>query len=188
MVLLLADFPDQMRSIFQRAAEIFRDVIGRQQREVPAYHGGASIGFYHLWAPGKCIWFQEDLSALLSPDYYSRFLKGADELICHDYDYTVVHIHPSSFFILDRLLEISGLKAIEVNKDVGGPSVERMIPVLARIQEKKNLVVWGELSREEVDIILDKLPDHRVAMSILSPSVESARGLMDHVLSRTTRG
>ena len=188
MVLLMADFPDQMRSVFQKVAEIFLDVIRRQQREVPAYHGGASIGFYHLWTPGKCIWFQEDLSALLSPDYYSRFLKGADELICHDHDYTVVHLHPSSFFLLDQLLGIGGLSAIEVNKDIGGPSVERMIPVLARIQQEKNLVVWGELSQQDVDTILDELPDHRVALSILSPSVERAAGLMDHVRSRTTRG
>jgi hypothetical protein len=184
MILLMADYPDQMRLVFQKVAEIFRVIIELQQREVPAYCDGSSIGFYHLWAPGKCIWFQEDLSALCSPDYYSRFLREADYSICHGYDYSLVHLHPASFFILDQLFSIDELKAIEVNKDVGGPSVQQMLPTMARIREKRNLVVWGELSSEDVDIILDGLPDRRVALSILSASAESAAALMDHVLAK----
>ncbi len=185
MILLLADCPEEMRRVFQKVADIFREVIDIHHSEIPSYHGGASLGFYHLWSPGKCIWFQEDLSALFSPDYYSRFLRTADESICSGYDYNLAHLHPSSFFLLDRLLEIEGLRAIEINKDVGGPSVEQMLPVMTRIQEKKNLVVWGELSAEEVDIILDGLPNRRVALSILSPSIDNAKALMEHVHART---
>ena len=186
MILLMADYPDQMRLVFQRIAEIFRLVIELQQREIPAYYGGASVGFYHLWTPGKCIWFQEDLSALYSPQYYGRFLRQADEAICRGYDYTLAHLHPASFFVIDQLFGIEGLKAIEVNKDVGGPGVEQMLSIMARIQEKKNLVIWGELSPADVDVILDGLPDRRVAMSILSPSVEDATSLMDHVFAKAT--
>jgi len=184
MILFMADYPDQMRRVFQKVAEIFRAIIELQQREVPTYCGGASIGFYHLWTPGKCIWFQEDLSALCSPDYYSRFLREADWSICRGYHYTLVHLHPSSFFILDHLFGIDELKAIEINKDVGGPGVQQMLPIMARIQEKRNLVVWGELSSEDVDIILDGLPDRRVALSVLSSSTESAAALMGHVLAK----
>ncbi len=186
MILLMADYPDQMRLVFQRVAEIFRLVIELQQRDVPAYCDGASIGFYHLWTPGKCIWFQEDLSALYSPDYYDRFLREVDESICRGYDWTLIHLHPSSFFILDQVFGIDGLKAIEINKDVGGPGVQQMLPIMARIQEKRNLVVWGELSLEDVDIIFDGLPDRRVALSILSPSVGNATALMDHVLAKAS--
>jgi hypothetical protein len=184
MILLMADYPEQMRLVFRNVAEAFREVIRLQQREIPDCHGGASIGFYHVWTPQQCIWFQEDLSALFSPGFYDRFLKEADESICRGYEYTLVHLHPSSFFILDALLGIRGLRAVEVNKDVGGPSVEQMLPVLNRIQAESNLVVWGELTQEDVDIILDALPDRRVALSILAPSVETARGIMDHVRAK----
>jgi hypothetical protein len=187
MILLMADYPEQMCLVFQRVAEIFRDVIERQQQEVPAFWGGASMGFYHLWTPRECIWFQEDLSALFSPNYYGLYLRGADEWICRGFDYTMAHLHPSSFFILEQLLRVDRLTAIEVNKDVGGPNVKQMLPIMANIQEKKNLVVWGELSREDVDTMLDELPDRRVALSILSPSVESATALMDYIRSKTTR-
>jgi hypothetical protein len=186
MVLMMNDYPDEMRGVLQRIADIFKAVIFSQQEKIPAYHSGSSIGFYHLWAPGKSIWFQEDLSALYSPQYYRRFLKNVDASICRDYDYSLIHLHPSSFFVIDDLLEIDSLSVIEINKDVGGPSVEEMLPVMLKTHAKKNLAVWGELSKKDIDIILDGLPDHRVHLSILVPSVDRARSLMDHVQSRAT--
>lgn len=186
LILLMADYPECMPTVFRRCADIFREVIELQQQEIPVWREGASFGFYHLWTPGKNIWFQEDLSALYSPAYYDQFLRAADESICRGYDYTLLHLHPSSFFILDRLLGIEGLRAIEVNKDVGGPSVAQMIPVMTRIQEKRNLVVWGELSLDDIDTILDGLPDHRVALSILAPAVENAGRIMQHVRARAS--
>jgi hypothetical protein len=184
MILMMNDHPEQMHEIFQRIAKIFKNVIRSQQEIIPPYHSGYSFGFYHLWAPGKCIWFQEDLTALYSPDYYRRFLRDADELICQDHDYTLVHLHPASFFILDDLLQIEKLKAVEINKDIGGPSVEQMLPVMAKIQETKNLVVWGELSVEEVNLILDSLTDRRLHLNICTPSVYRAKEIFDHILRR----
>lgn len=183
MILMMNDYPEEMERIFNRVSTIFRGVIRAQQALVPPHRGGYSFGFYHLWAPGKCIWFQEDLSALFSPDYYRRFLKRADESICRDFEFTLVHLHPSSFFILDDLLGIKGLRAIEVNKDVGGPSVQEMLPTMERIQREKNLVVWGELSVEDVDTILRSLPERRMHLSIVSPSVDYAKRIMEKVLS-----
>ena len=36
-------------------------------------------------------------------------MKGPAEKICKDYDYTAVHLHPASFFIVDELMEIEEL-------------------------------------------------------------------------------
>src|SRR5208337_3040813 len=51
MILLMTDYPKQMQVVFRNVAETFREVIRLQQREIPSFHGGASIGFYHVWTP-----------------------------------------------------------------------------------------------------------------------------------------
>jgi hypothetical protein len=181
MIYLLNDAPEEMAVVFQRIGGIFRDVIAAQQKLVPPYAGGYAFGFYHLWAPGRCMWFQEDLSALFSPQYYRRFLRAADDAICAGYDYTLMHLHPSSFFIVDDLLADEGLRAVQVNKDVGGPSVEDMLPTLRRIQERKNLVLWGEITRTDVALLMERLPERRMHLSIVSPTVDEARRIMDLV-------
>jgi len=38
--------------------------------------------------PGTSIWFQEDLSAIMSPEMYGEFLDGPARLICRGHEYT----------------------------------------------------------------------------------------------------
>ena len=113
---------------------VFLDVIKQQKEITPSFHGGSAIGFYHLWTPGSCIWYQDDLSSILSPELYDRYFMEAGRKICSAYDRSAIHLHPSSFFVVDNLLEMEELDVIEVNKDIGGPELEDMLPVL-----KKNM-------------------------------------------------
>lgn len=174
MVYALYDEPEKMKELFFQAADVFTHVIGKQYEVLTDFHGGYSMGFYHLWCPGRCIWFQEDLSSLLSQDLYREFIKKPDEAICAGYEYTMVHLHCSSFSILDDLMEIPSLKVIEVNKDTGGPSVEEMLPVFKKIQGKKNLVIWGDLNEEDIACIKENLSCKGLFLNILEPAFEEA--------------
>jgi hypothetical protein len=183
MVFAIVDDPGRMKRLFKKVAEIFMEVIARHYKEVKSFKGGYSFGFYPVWSPEKCIWFQEDLSAILSPDHFSEFLKEPAEMICKDYDYTAVHLHPASFFIVDELLKIDRLKAIEVNKDIGGPTVAEMIPIFRRILEKKNLIVWGDLDEADIDVIAGALPPRGIYLNPVVPDADRANALMNHMLN-----
>jgi hypothetical protein len=140
------------------------------------------MGFYHLWSPGKCVWFQEDLTALLSPGHYREFVKKQHEKICSSYDYTGIHMHSSSFHMLDDILSLEKLKVIEINKDVGGLTVDQMIPVFKKVQEKgKNLIIWGDLNSDEIDLIKNSLRMKGLHFNIMAKSVSEARELMEHI-------
>ncbi|MFH2116319.1 MAG: hypothetical protein ABIJ86_17595, partial [Spirochaetota bacterium] len=128
MVLSLSDEPERMKGFFNRVTDAFIDVITAQEKLIPAFHGGSALGFYHVYCPGKSIWYQEDLSAIMSPALYREFLAEPERRICAGRDHTAIHLHPASFFMLDELLAKDDLKAIEVNKDVGGPTIEEMLP------------------------------------------------------------
>ena len=172
---------EMVKAIFEQVTDVFLEVINGQYQATKDFHGGYSVGFYRVWAPGKVIWFQEDLTAILSPTLYRELLKGCAEKICRDYPYTAFHIHPSSFFIVDDLLEVEGLKAIEVNKDVGGPSVKEMMGVFKKIIQKKCLIIWGDLDEEDIDCIKRELPNTGLYLNIIVESAERARQLQDYI-------
>ena len=178
MVLSLADEPDRMKDFFIRVADAFIDVITIQETMIPAFHGGSALGFYHVYCPGKSIWYQEDLSAILSPALYREFLSEPERRICAGRDYTAIHLHPASFFILDELLAKNDLKAIEVNKDVGGPTIEEMLPLFKKIQKTKSLIVWGDLNEMDLRLIKKELSPNGLFLNILVSSVEEANHLL----------
>ena len=159
LVYALADEPEAIQEAFFKVMDALRSVIKSQWDATPDFHGGYSMGFYHVWCPDKCIWFQEDLSALLSPQIYKAFLREPDASVCNGYDYTAVHLHPASFFILDMYMQMEGLKAIQINKDVGGPSVKEMMPSFRKVLASKNLIIYGDLDEEEIDCILENFPE-----------------------------
>ena len=170
-----------MKAIFEKVTYVFLEVIKGQYQATESFHGGYSVGFFQVWSPGKVIWFQEDLTAVLSPPLYKELLKGCAEKICRDYPYTAFHLHPSSFFIVDSLLEVDGLKAIEVNKDVGGPSVKEMMGEFKKIMDKKCLIIWGDLDEEDIDCIKGELPNNGLYLNIIAESAERARQLEEYI-------
>jgi hypothetical protein len=178
------DNTEQLKQLGKRVTSTFLRVIQQQWNRTPTFHGGYAIGFYHLWCPGPCIWFQEDLAALLSPGLYREFLAELDVMICQAAPYTLCHLHPTAFFILDDLLQIDRLMTIQINKDLGGPSIEELLPVFRKVLQQKRLVVWGDLDEPELDIILKELPYQGLYLHIVAPTVEVAKNLMRYISAR----
>lgn len=175
LVYHLYDYPELMKKLALEATAVFLEVIAALLDQVPAFYGGYSLGFYPVWTPAKCIWFQEDLLALCSPAIYREFFLPCDRKICRAYPYTAVHLHPASFFILEDLLAIEELKAVEINKDVGGPTVREMLPELRRVLEKKCLIIWGALDEEDIAAIREGLPCRGVFLNIVVEDVKRAQ-------------
>lgn len=144
------DYPEKVARLLNDTVDVILYVIGEQKKHVSQFHGGQSIGFYDLWCPGRCIWFQDDLNALLSPEIYRKFIYEAHNRISRAYEYSLVHMHPAAFFLIDDFIGMPYLDAIEINKDVGGPSVTEMLPVFKKVQQAKKLVLWGDFSEEEL--------------------------------------
>ena len=181
MVFALMQQPEKSSEALQNLTECFMKVITAQEDLCKDFHGGRSLGFYNVWAPGKCIWYQEDLSALLSPKLFKQMLRPCGEYICKDYDYTAIHLHPSSFFIVDELLEMDQLKVIEINKDIGGPTIPETMELFQKIVEKKNIIIWGELDEHDLETIRDQLPSRGVYIHLIAASVERANQLIGYL-------
>jgi hypothetical protein len=182
-VLDFYDHPEETRALLNTVTERFLQVMEQYHAELKAFKGGYSMGVFDLWAPDRCIWAQEDLSTLLNPNIYSQYLAKLDETICAKYPYNAFHIHASSFFILDDLLQIESIMAIELTKDIGGTSIEKMVPQFRKILRDKRLIIWGDLDFEDIDIILRKLPYEGLYLHIVTESTTRAAELMDYIKS-----
>lgn len=162
LVYLFYDEPELISKLFDDYICFFLDITKKQKEKIKPFYGGYLIGFYDLWCPGECIWFQDDLTSLLSPAIYEKYVLPVHKRLAALYKYSLIHLHPSSFYILDYLLDIPELGCIQVNKDVGGPPVKDMLPFLLKIQKKKNLVVSGDFTDEELDLIKEEIPPQGV--------------------------
>ena len=88
--------------------------------------------------------------------------------------HTAFHLHPASFFIIDELLSLEGLRVIEVNKDIGGPSVKEMLPALAKIMQTRGLILWGDLTVGDLEVVKRNLPCRGLALNVVAPSLAEA--------------
>ena len=174
---------DQVRKAFNDSAKSLKKVIEDQYKIVKPFHGGYAAGFYHLWAPGPIIWYQEDLSALMSPRHFDEYLRDTSAYICEGYNYTFVHVHPSSFFHLDGMLSLESLRAVQINKEeIGVPSVSDMLPQFEKVfNAGKALILFGRLDEQDIDLLREKFPQSRLFLNIVTPTVESAQKLNKYI-------
>ncbi len=182
MVLALMETdPKEMRELIERVTQAFLSVIEAQRCLAPPFYGGWALGFYHVWTPGSAIWFQDDLSAILSPKLYRQFFLDSARLILSGHDHTAFHLHPNSFFILDELLTLENLRVIQVNKDVSGPGVREMLPVLAKIMETRGLILWGDLTIEDLELLKQNLPCRGLALNVMAPTPDEAVARLKYI-------
>ena len=103
------------------------------------------------------------------------------------YDYTLVHLHPASFFNLDQMVKVDKLKVIQVNKDVGGATVREMVPQLLKIIESGKSVLIGlaKLNQDDIDAAFDCLPSHSVGLNLMADDLNEAKEIMAYVEKKT---
>ena len=183
MVYAIYDYEDEMKELARRVCDVYLGIIDAGFEVTGPVEGGYIVGFYHLWAPGKIVWFQEDLASIITPDHYNEFVYPQHKRICDRYDYSLIHQHSASFHIIDGLLRLDGLDVIEINKDIGGMSIPEMIPIMQKIQKAgKKVLLWGDLTGEEIDLVKEKLEHRGLAFNIVTPTVETAKRLHQHLM------
>jgi len=158
---MIADFfdaPDKLVWLFHTVKDVFCQVLDAQWAITPLFHGGYYDAQYQLWAPGPIVRMQEDASGLFSPQLYRELLQPVDREWASRYPCAFMHLHSTSMFILDAILEIEEIAAFEVNRDVSGPPLAVMIPYYRMIQDAgRPLLVRGSFTPEELGHMLESL-------------------------------
>jgi hypothetical protein len=155
------DYPAEVGRLAEICTDIWIEVNKMVLGIIPAFHDGYCSGLMQVWAPGQAAVFQEDASIFLSPSMYREFLLPCDRRIAENFEHSMIHLHSAALHVVDDLLDVDPLTAIQVAFDPSGPSLEQLMPVFAKIMERKPLLilgVMGDLAPGDIDRIAGSLP------------------------------
>jgi len=172
LCLALYDRPDDLKSLAARCARMWIDVAKAQLEIIPAYAGGY-FSRYRIWMPGPTTALHIDFSSLISRDMFREFLLPCEREIADRFDCPVYHVHASSLHVVDDLLEMENVAAIQVSVDDSLPR-PRLIQTLARMQRKKPIIVQ-RLTKSDVEELTEVLSPRGLCLTFLVETLEDAR-------------
>lgn len=164
----LMDEPEITKEIMWRMGEVFRDMAKEYWKHIPLFEGGYFDCQYQIWSPGSIIRMQEDATAVYSPTIYRELVLEVDRMIAQSFDNTFIHLHPTSMFLLDAMLEIEEIKCFEINHEDAGPPLAEMIPYFRMVQDQgRSLLIRGSFTSDELRLLSDELSAAGLYIQIL---------------------
>jgi len=179
----VSDQPERVDTALAVVTETWVQVMQQQLSLLPAYQGGYGQPVRLVWAPGHVVEFDEDASYLLSPKLHRRFILPSHQRVVAELPYAYIHLHSSQLHTLDNLLDLEGLRGIELTPDVGSSAVD-LIPAIRRVQQRKPVIVHGYLSADEMSAIIESVPPEGVCIASRANTPEEAAQLQESVMAR----
>ena len=162
LFLAFTDEPEQVPRLLRVCTDVWIEAAEAQFSVIPSTAGGY-VNRYRLWAPGRSVVTQADISSLISPHTYARFLSPCDARLGETFDYLTIHTHSAGQTQLDHWLAQPSRDCIEISVDHLGPTFAEQIPLYRRILEQKSLVLMN-LNEDEVSLALRELPASGLAI------------------------
>ena len=117
----LIDRPEELERQVQAVNNIWFEVFERIYQEINV-NGEMAFCYFSIWAPGRMAKLQSDISAMISPKAFRRFVVPFIREQCQKLDYSLYHLDGvAALRHLDALLEIEELNAIQWTPGAGQP-------------------------------------------------------------------
>ena len=180
MIVDLYDRPDDFRRLAERCTEFAIDLVRAQHAITGPFAGGYLIEQLGLWAPDRLARLQEDSSALFSPDLYTSLLQPWDQRMAEAFPFSAIHLHSSSLFLLDRILDVEALRCIQINKDVGNTAIAEMLPYLQLVQARqRSLLIRGKLDLDDLSLLRTHLTADGLYLQVVVENAADTDTLRD---------
>lgn len=171
--------PEAMHRLLDYVTDQLEQFLRLQLQHLPSFQEGYVIGQYEIWAPQPAVRIQEDFSVLYSPRLYDEFLRPLDERLAAIAPYSLFHLHASSLFLIDNILEVSTINAFQVSKDAGIDTIAAMLPELQKIQQAgKPLIVKGAFDDDDLQLIKANLSLRGLCLQPVVSNVKEAEQML----------
>lgn len=178
----LREHADMIKDFIARATDFFIYFLWKQAELIPEFHDGHALGFFHVWCPERCFWFQNDFSTMLSPEVYEDFFAESNQAISEVFDYNTMHVHLTTLKHIHHLISLEKLRSIGINRDIQGASVKEMLPALKLVQESKPLIIRGIMDKEDIDTALQKLSYRGLYLNQIVETVDQANFWSEYIV------
>jgi hypothetical protein len=179
MIFDLIDAPERASKMFFQITRMFHKVLDEGLKKAPRFHDGYFDAMYSVWAPEPIARLQEDNVALFSPRLYRDILQPVDRELSAPYRYSFMHLHCTSLFILDLILEVKEIRGFQMNIEKSNNWFPRdMVPYFRKVQEAdRPLIIRSELEADEFKLLLDSLEPAGLMFYIMVQSMEEVERL-----------
>ena len=139
-----------------------------------ANDGGNAIGWLRVFAPGRHMQLQADMSVMISPDQFKEFIVPEFVRACAVQDYPLYHLDgQEQLRHLEHLLSVPGLAAIQWTPVAGQPPTSAFLPQLKYIQQRgKRLVLL--IRPDEIETVMATLSSKGLYLSVYVENQEEA--------------
>ena len=166
--------PERVEEDLQRINEVWFDVFDRIY-DVIQVDGEMAFCYFSLWSPGKMAKLQCDVSLMISPTHFARFVVPFITEQCRWLDHSMYHLDGVQAIIhLDALLEIEELDAVQWTPGVGQPQGgdPTWFEMYRKIRAANKSVMASLVEVDELEALLDAVgPQGRhVLMEFRAPS------------------
>ena len=115
------DRPEELEQQLQTVNDIWFEVFDRIYAEINEA-GEMAFCYFSIWGPGRVAKLQSDISIMISPKSFRRFVQPYIRQQCQWLDYSLYHLDGvGAIRHVDALLEIEELDAIQWTPGVGQP-------------------------------------------------------------------
>ncbi len=181
VLLGMAEHPDWIAAaIGQLAANwvAFKRHFERRARPRHAFWYG-NAGWMPFWAPEPFVSIQSDLSCMISPEMFERFVLPELDLAGREFRHVWYHLDgQSAFQHLDRLLALPYLKVMQFVPMAGTPpNGPAYLDLYRRIQAAGKIVHIG-VPKENVEPLARALDPARLCLDVTCENVQEADDLL----------
>ena len=158
---LMFDMIDRPEWVERKINEINQAWFEAYQRiyDMLKMDDGSSVwGAFRVWGPGKTAKLQCDVSAMISPDLYDRFVAPGITAQCEWLDYSMYHLDGTQAIChLESLLNIDSLDAIEWTPQAGIETGgnPRWYDMYRKILEAGKSIQVLDVAKDEIIPLLD---------------------------------
>ena len=167
----LYDNADSLSRLGDKFADLFVRVAAKEIDLRPSWQDGY-VSVWRIYAPGPLIDYQVDASSLFSRQMYEKYFLDFDRRVLSQFEYSMVHTHACGRHIIDCLLQIEELRAIQINLDreTGAWDKDSILASCQKIQAaSKCLMIEGELAEHELAEFQDTLSPKGLAICYWNP-------------------
>ncbi len=185
VLLNMIDDPDGLEQQLQTVNNIWFEVFDRIYDEINL-NGEMAFCYFSLWAPGRMAKLQCDLSGMISPKNFRRFVQPFIREQCQKLDYSMYHLDGvDAMRHLSALLEIEELNAIQWTPGVGQPQGGDPIwyDLYRRIRDAGKSIMPSLVEVKELKPLLDAIGPAGVNILVNFESekdIEAALEIVSH--------
>ncbi len=181
LALDLHDTPEMVAELGERCVRLCVSAVKAVYEVVPQHMGGYAGTLRYLWAPGELVEMGEDISIMMSPASHRRFVVPIHRRMGSSFPYHTLHLHSANLHTVPNLLDVEEVAAIEITPDFGADMLPH-IPLMARILERKPLLVHGVMTVDAMKEMIRSLPSRGLCLFCRCDSVAEAATILDSVL------